>query len=83
MISDKEENTAVLWSEIHRLRSEIAGPENYKTWKDAAIDNRVMLMSANERLLACAVIIGELSKSLPEGDPILAEIVRLGMGIDA
>lgn len=40
-ISDKEENPVQLWAEIWRLRAEIAGPDGYATWKDAAVAERL------------------------------------------
>ena len=31
---------SALWAEIHRLRAELAGPDGFVTWKDAAIAER-------------------------------------------
>ena len=41
VISDKEENPDQLWAEIWRLRAEVAGPDGYATWKDAAVSERL------------------------------------------
>jgi hypothetical protein len=30
----------LLWAEIYRLRHMVTGPEGFKTWKDAAVDER-------------------------------------------
>jgi hypothetical protein len=37
---------ADLWAEIHRLRSEAAGPDGFATWKDAAVAERVRRVRA-------------------------------------
>ncbi len=35
-LADSEEDPARLWSEIHRLRAAVQGPDGYATWQDAA-----------------------------------------------
>lgn len=40
-ISDNEENPSLLWAEILKLRAEIAGPDGYATWKDAAVAEKL------------------------------------------
>lgn len=35
-----EQDPALLWAEIHRLRAELQGPEGYSSWKDAAVAER-------------------------------------------
>jgi len=40
-LSEDESDPIVLWSEIHRLRSEAKGPDGFATWKDAAVAERV------------------------------------------
>lgn len=47
---DSEENPARLWAEIHRLRAEVAGPQGYATWKDAAVAERVRRVNAEARI---------------------------------
>jgi hypothetical protein len=40
------DDPVVLWAEIHRLRAEVAGPDGYPTWKDAATIERVKRVKA-------------------------------------
>ncbi len=35
-----------LWAEIHRLRAEVAGPDGFATWKEAAVAERVRRVRA-------------------------------------
>jgi len=47
---DSEDDPARLWAEIHRLRAEVAGPQGYATWKDAAVSERVRCVKAETRI---------------------------------
>ena len=49
-LADSEEDPARLWAEIHRLRAEVAGPQGYATWKDAAVAERVRRVKAEARI---------------------------------
>ncbi len=40
------------WKEIWLLRSEIAGPAGYASWKDAAVDERIKRVAAERELQA-------------------------------
>jgi DNA-binding LytR/AlgR family response regulator len=46
------EDAALLWEHIHFLRSRMAGPEGYDSWKDAALDERLKRAALESRLEA-------------------------------
>lgn len=50
MISDTENNPVLLWAEIHRLRHELKGPDNFETWRDAAISERLRRVQAEHQV---------------------------------
>lgn len=45
-----EDDPILLHAEIHRLRSELKGPDSFATWKDAAIAERLRRVKAEEQL---------------------------------
>jgi hypothetical protein len=45
-LHDNEDNAYILWAEIHRLRWETKGPEGFKNWRDAAINERHLRVKA-------------------------------------
>jgi hypothetical protein len=47
-LDPNEENAALLWAEIHRLRDAIRGPEGYATWHEAAVAERVRRVKAEK-----------------------------------
>ena len=49
-LHENEEDPALLWAEIIRLRAAIAGPPGYKSWQDAAVAERVQRVKAEQRM---------------------------------
>ena len=47
---DSEEDVGFLWAEIHRLRAALQGPDEYATWQDAAVAERVRRVKAEKDL---------------------------------
>ena len=50
MISDTEDNPILLWAEIHDLRAKLKGPDDFETWRDAAISERLRRVEAERKL---------------------------------
>lgn len=47
--AEKAEQEAIeLWARIHRLEAEAKGPDGFATWKDAATDERVRRVRAEQ-----------------------------------
>lgn len=68
------EDAAALYAEILRLKAEIAGPDGYTTWKDAAVaerTNKVGLEHKNKELLS------EISKVNARYSEMVTENKRL------
>jgi len=49
-----EEDPAILWAEIWRLRHAVKGPDGYATWQDAATAERLRRVKAEQALAAQA-----------------------------
>ena len=49
-LNENEDDPHVLWAEIARLRADVAGPKGFATWQDAAIDERVRRVRAEQAL---------------------------------
>lgn len=51
-LDSNEDNPVRLWAEIWKLRSETKGPDDYETWRDAAIDEKMKRVKAEQKLQA-------------------------------
>ena len=51
-LNENEADPYVLWAEIARLRAAVAGPKGFATWQDAATDERVRRVRAEQELRA-------------------------------
>src|ERR1035437_3680087 len=38
------------WAELHRLRAAVQGPAGYATWQDAATDERIRRVKAEDKI---------------------------------
>ena len=61
-LNENEADPYVLWAEIARLRAAVAGPKGFATWQDAATDERVRRVRAEQAL--------GLNRPKPEPEPV-------------
>jgi len=50
MLSPKEENPVILWAEIYRLRALLNPPDGFKSWQEAATDERLRRVTAENEI---------------------------------
>jgi hypothetical protein len=48
-LDPNEEDAALLWAEIFRLRAAVQGPDGYATWQEAATAERVRRVRAESK----------------------------------
>lgn len=73
-----EDDPAVLWAEIHRLRAENAGPDGM-SWKEAATKERQTRVTASKRLARILTYVRELNKMMgaeSDGEGLCTKIVN-------
>ena len=56
-LNENEADPYVLWAEIARLRAAVAGPKGFATWQDAATDERVRRVRAEQALAAAPTVV--------------------------
>jgi hypothetical protein len=49
-MSDKPKTGAELWAEIYRLRAQIKGPDDFETWNDAAVAEKMKCIRLEREL---------------------------------
>lgn len=60
-----EDDPILLHAEIHRLRSELQGPDSFATWKDAVIAERLRRVKAEEQLREMLAVPQAAQAALP------------------
>lgn len=49
-LDSNESNPVALWAEIWKLRSQAKGPDEFETWRDCAIDEKMKRIKAEKEL---------------------------------